>query len=1100
MTLVFLESFAISSILLYNIYQFGDVMEISKEEYMKIFDYILENYNDLIDGYYFSNAFLIEIRNYVKDKRLDDEFMLNIHEQLLIKHFLDKQSSFNEDTPSIFISNDKCIDSAIKNDIYSIDYIYNIQYKSEEYQNLIIDKVLNSNYILSKNSPYFIKNNYNIAYKSISKDYTSCDYVDYFHIKEENNKKLKQIILDSNYTLNKNSPDYLKDDLDITIHSIKIDVNSFKYSNIELEKNIDIIYLLIENNYQFSFEELKRVPVKYLKDSIILSKCFKTTNLFNLESDDYIELYSEIYSECIKSYPTIKDYDSIYDYLNEKKWNEYRLQEKEYLTNVHNKILSMLKNNIKYKDFIYEFSELGNRMSFQLQDKYNVLMDAIKEYHRIIHSNKNNNRLNEVRNTIVGLSALYIAKSKENFKSERIRKLDDLIKTYYRLRIDNEEIQKKVTWLAKKEKFIKLYENNDKNIIEYVKQIKHKYINLYGRWLARPIKNFFELEYTELYDTISKPLYYEEYLKYLEAHRLVNRLNNKYIKYEDQELNNYKDIIIFNQELNRYVVTIQIEDEDIEKCREYKDKEIIYKKFLKEIMMYINNIKVDLKYYKNYIYELKNLFPFKDEFFEFDDTYLSSHSFNLLLSRCVSMKKFIKPKIIFDKRYSNIIIDILVKNNLIWLWLLDNNSYYIDDLLRNYSINIDKLTDIFNKLDKIVEINKYLNLDITNIEYLITLNNLVKCSNTYEIFLLGPVIINKLVTNRSYTSTYNKEYVIQVACELLLKSPQKYKSSIPYINGKYNEYTYETYDSLDDSILTSGIDTDSCLTPCGNDNDFLHYIMLNENGFAIKITDSDGKFIGRAAGIRNGNIIFINQLRTIYDIGGSGYRGKHKSEQKEIIDTLINACNKIIETSYNNKEEITKIDYVFATQSYSLQNYPVDVELSNQVKKALGNYPVDIKTNNWYNFITYNNLQKADIDHCFTTDYSIYNLVCLAKSKEVDSKTNLNPCEVDSIYKRKRNKIQVITKIDFETIRRVNKIKFTYDYYHYKKDFNTINIEENSIVIIGDNWYIIYNNGNIIDCVIDYDSFARKEHKQIKSLLLEYKNESINKIYKLIKS
>ena len=46
-----------------------------------------------------------------------------------------------------------------------------------------------------------------------------------------------------------------------------------------------------------------------------------------------------------------------------------------------------------------------------------------------------------------------------------------------------------------------------------------------------------------------------------------------------------------------------------------------------------------------------------------------------------------------------------------------------------------------------------------------------------------------------------------------------------------------------------------------------------------------------------GMVALAAMTEHVDDIGGSGYRGKHKSEQKEIIDTLINACNKIIETS-----------------------------------------------------------------------------------------------------------------------------------------------------------------------------------------------------------
>ena len=1067
-------------------------MEISKEEYMKILDYILENYNEIVDGYNITNDFLVQIRNYVKDKRLDDNFMLVIHEQSLIKHFLTHNLSFNQDTPSIITNNKECIEKAINNDINSINYIYNIEHIDKEYEDYIISKVLVSNYILSNNSPSFIRSNYQIAYNSILRDYKSCDYVDYDYIKESVDQ-LKKLILHSNYTLNENSPTYLIYDKDITIHSIKIDPNSYNYSKVYLEGDLDILYLLIEKKYPFKLEQLKAIPLKYLKDERILSKCLEVTNIYKYESSSYIELLGKLYCNSINKYPTINNFESIFEYLSEKSWDNYKYKNINYYTEIHSKIISMVNNNKNYKDFLKEFNGLGSRISQILENKYTYLMTIIKEYHHVVHNEKNSSKEVELKNIIVKLSALYISKSKEIIKSNEKESYYKIIKVYFKPRIDNEIIKKKVEQFAKKTIFLDEYEDYNPEILDFTNNLKEKYLSLYGNWIEMPINNFLNKNYTELNKTLKEPSNYELYLKYLEAKRLVNRLNDRYINYQDQELTNYKDIIKYDNKSNRYIVNIYIDN--IELCREYQEKEIIYKRFLKEIMIYINNMEVDTKRYYGYIYELSEEFPFTDEFFEFDDDYLSFHFFNHLQANCISGHKTISPKIIFDKRYYQVVMNILEKNNLIWLWLLDNNEDTLNDLLRNYNINIYHLIDIFNRIDKIVEINKYLNLDIYNIEYLILLNNLLKCSNLYDIFVLGPVIINKLIKNTSYTQNHSKEAIIDVASQLAIEMTRKDKSAIPYISGKHNEYCYQTYDSFDEELLLSGVYTDSCLTPCGNDNDFLHYIALDEYGFAIKITNSEGEFIGRAAGIRNGNVIFINQLRTIYDVSVSGHRGKCLSEEKDIIDTLIKACNEIIEISQNNPQEKDKIDYVFITQSFLLEDYETDEDLSHNIRKRLGKNPVDINTDDWKKFIENNNLTYADECFCFETDYNSYDLICLASSKKYE-KLNIIPKEVEALYERKRNKILVTNNIDFEIIRKLNKLKVIDSYYN-RKEFKEVKIDNNSLVIIGDNWYIIYSDEIIDYCILDYDQKAVIELNEIKQVLKQNNKE---KIYKLIKS
>ena len=72
-------------------------------------------------------------------------------------------------------------------------------------------------------------------------------------------------------------------------------------------------------------------------------------------------------------------------------------------------------------------------------------------------------------------------------------------------------------------------------------------------------------------------------------------------------------------------------------------------------------------------------------------------------------------------------------------------------------------------------------------------------------------------------------------------------------------------------------------------------------------------------------------------------------------------------------------------------------------------------------------------------------------------------------------KIVISNKVDESIIKKVNKIK-AISAYLLKKDFQVVKNLQNTIAFIGDNWFILFRNGNIIDsCLLDFDEEAKKE-------------------------
>ena len=375
-------------------------MDISKEEYMKILDYILENNKELIDGYYISNDFLLQIRNYVKGKRLDNNFMLAIHKNILINHFLTYGNSFNNDTPLIIKENEKCIKKSLNNDIYSINFI---TYNNEEDENKYINYVLNKDYILSNSSPLYLKTNKDVIIKSIKLDYNSANYVYFDLIYKMDQELIIEELLKTNYILTENSSMFLRKNRKININSIKLDMNSFKYSVLFLGEEYDIFKILIDNNYQFDeddIENLEYLPISYITSSNILNKLFEMFDIY-----------------------------------------ESKLDNMDNLSNIYGKIISLLKNSKTFYNFYQKFYPLENNIKTILEDKYDILFNEIKTYYSLYHNdNKDKSKLEDSSLIISKLSALYIAGSKELHKSFIKNNIYKKIKFYYRPRLDNKII------------------------------------------------------------------------------------------------------------------------------------------------------------------------------------------------------------------------------------------------------------------------------------------------------------------------------------------------------------------------------------------------------------------------------------------------------------------------------------------------------------------------------------------------------------------------------------------------------------------------------------------------------------------------------------
>lgn len=1003
-------------------------------------------------------------------------FFTEEEQSFLLKMVLASDYSLSSTSCKFLLTNKDVVLALIKRNVDNVDFIDKVD---KNLENLIGDELVNQNYVLKKCSPKFVKSNYQIVKNSIKLDVSSANNVLWDELDVEEKAGVLDVLLDSDYVLSCSSPCFLRSNKDVALLSVKNDIFSFNYVIGEFGNSLEILLSLVEDKYRFSSSFLKKRNLRCLSNDVILDYYFDYFKLCEGKIEQVKTRFKNIVRDSLKSRPKLEDFSSFFQVVLELDWNSYKRKNANMYENVFGKISSELRRG----DYSFEESvanlEFLLKMKFVLgQQKYDILYKAMGEYYNYLHMNVGGlDSLQIVQDTIAKSSALYVSKSKEIYKSENIRQYYELIFDYFKIRLDSSAIKKKIIEKRKKEEFIFRYEVGEEDILNFINSIIDNYGKHIGRNLAeKMVKGFIIDNYFSINDFIPIPDRFEEFLNYEKVIKLINRLNSCYIDIDGIEVKKYKHLIKFDEKFLKYSYAGgNFSSGEKRIFRDYKEKIKIFNKLKKEIMFKVMELNV-LEEVDDYLLK-ENAFEldFNDFNFEFDiEKCLTSFSYDDLYRTLISK---INLDILDNDEAYAYIYDMLVVNGYWWILMILN---YDHNRLREYccmeiGICLDKIIMIINNMDKIVPLSKEFKIDISSFNGLFDVYKMSKCAGGVDVAILGKEIIKKLCLELKYTNKDERQ-IIMMAKELVCQMSKRSSSTVPYVSGVYLNYKYSMYDSLDRDMLICGIDTNSCFKVGGVDNDFLHYCALNKNGFVIKIIDNFGNFVGKASGFRNGNVVYINQLRSIYDIGGNSYDGIGISEKEEIIMTLKKVCEDIVTTSWANSDESDKIDFVFVTKSYILSH--IDSNLDGKVENFLSFNTIENKSTSWKEYKRVTKNLKEVSKNKFTTDFGIYPLLCMAaskKEKEIYIK-DIKYGDVKAVYERKRNKIVVTKVMDAQIMVKLNKIKAIKCYFD-NSDFEEVVEVVNAVVFSGDNWYIILKNGLIIDeCLLDFDDKAKREY------------------------
>jgi len=407
---------------------------------------------------------------------------------------------------------------------------------------------------------------------------------------------------------------------------------------------------------------------------------------------------------------------------------------------------------------------------------------------------------------------------------------------------------------------------------------------------------------------------------------------------------------------------------------------------------------------------------------------------------------------------------------------------------------------VAKKMDYIVDFVPDKDINFDNLDMLIKKAKTLEFFAPYREAILGEDVIYNIVTNDSFLwdmTSLGKAQRVEDGTKYIALAGRNIKSTIPYTRVEEGGYVAERYHSNDPEILLAGIKTDACFRLYGNDNDFLLYTMFNKNGLVVKLSDSDGNFVGRMSGFRNGNTVYFNQLRTIYDVSGTPSKEINRDIQK-IRECAIKYANDLIASTSDSNEPI---EHVIITKSYGFAGYDDLPEIHKP-----SDTPMDTTSADFDEFKRDSELKLIDVGRSFTTDYKTNLPVLLMATTDIKKfrDEGVKSFSPQALYDRPRKKPITYNgrTTDIDILKAINEINAKSIYWgdtskreERKKKFRLLtSISNIDYAVIGEDFYIIIDKeGKQTEICLPYDERALEEFNKYKEIVNETYNNSTQK-------
>ena len=334
-------------------------------------------------------------------------------------------------------------------------------------------------------------------------------------------------------------------------------------------------------------------------------------------------------------------------------------------------------------------------------------------------------------------------------------------------------------------------------------------------------------------------------------------------------------------------------------------------------------------------------------------------------------------------------------------------------------------------------------------------------ANYYKI-ILGFEDFDLVKRNDGPNSSYHSaEERLQRASEMQIQMMELNEITIPsFIHDheidkeKKTKLRVTVGNRADSRNLTHGERTGACMRAYGHADSLFEFCNTDPRGFHIVFTDPvTNEYVSRVSGFRNGNTIFLNQLRN---------STSSKYTNLDVIEACKAVAQELIERS---KDSDMPIENVVASPMYALQGYET---------QQLSEYNIGHGVYNGYKDVSYNAVVLATTG----TNGLAVPVKLDGDNQPIYEPVRLQPREYIG---------EQITESVKVSLQRISSIKECLENkdnpYHYKTiDFDYEIIDSTFIhVIIGQDWYVALDiNGNII-----HDIAVQNEHS------IEELNEAI---------
>ena len=723
-------------------------------------------------------------------------------------------------------------------------------------------------------------------------DFTNCYGLNIvFNKLNLHNKKLLLQELISADVLNSTYIGYMLKDCDID--EIGNIIDFVENLNVSKSKEIVTDSLLATIISNRSYEEGKIIYKRYTIDNNLFDK-FKLFKFINgIEKQLY---YLDYVTSLISKEELNNNFISINDYMN----NRYDYYDGP---NIYKNLINAYSDyyGLNYNNAILFIKSFGYRtLTFFSQDNIkNIINLPQEQFNNLINlfnsdNNKlDNNTLNNICNSL--LQRKYRIENKEDYNI--FSNIENIINShdedaYYKL----EKILVKINvlvdvseYLAKDNintsQFINMLLKGDKNALDTLHDITQNYImKSREEYVNSNLTDF--IERLNIKIKIDRSSFKKEIFKTCSEKDIfytLDRIKEKFTEEENNLFNNRKVLSdIYNFKKNP---------------KEFDEK---IKPYLKTYESLLNKL---------YEYCYSYFMPDIDES-KFSHTYFTqgkNNEFLLNILSNINVNQF-KDKVLSDENTFKSLVDFINKYKILG-W---NNTFY--PVEEETDIICNEAT-IASLISNYYVINKHVKDDNGLLTKYIDYANCYDDASNRIVKLLGKDNYRLVSSNvgKNKSNTTRKDRLDKIP-ELVKMMYSKNKITVPPINKNYsiNDKSVKVVIGNTTNMinLSYGERTGACLRVGGAFNDLFEFCLGDKNGFHIRFVDPDtNKFITRVSGIRNGNTIFLNELRNSVN---------DKYLDDEIVLVLKEVCNDLIEIS---KNEENPIENIVISSDYAMNKY-----------------------------------------------------------------------------------------------------------------------------------------------------------------------------------